>query len=154
MTMKRFAVFTIAITLLALAVPSIALAGEDALDEVNAARAARGLRPFLRDPGLTAGAINVADFRAARRIAGHTQNDFAGLPEGARADSAGCAAWPPSLGWGSCCWTENWVEAGAAWAMGSDGLRYMHIFVRGGGGGGGVTSAGDFYQPRRFFSRR
>ena len=109
--------------------------GEDALDEVNAARAARGLRPFIRDEGLIQAAIHCADFRAARLIAGHTSSDFAFLPSGASADAAGCAAWPPSMGWGSCCWTENYQYAGAAWAMGRDGQRYMHIFVRGGGGG-------------------
>jgi hypothetical protein len=105
-------------------------AGEDALDEVNATRAARGLRPFIKDDGLTAGAINVADFRAARLMAGHTSNDFAGLPEGYTARAAGCAAWEPSMGWGACCTYENYRYAGAAWAMGRDGRRYMHLFVR------------------------
>ena len=56
-----------------------AWAGNDALAQVNAARAARGLKPFIKDADLTAGAINVADFRAARLMAGHTSNDFAGL---------------------------------------------------------------------------
>jgi len=107
-----------------------ALAGEDALAEVNAARAVRGLRPFLKDADLTAGAINVADFRAARLMAGHTGNDFAGLPEGCTATAAGCAAWEPSWGWGACCTYENHRYAGAAWAIGRDGRRYMHLFVR------------------------
>jgi len=105
-------------------------AGEDALAEVNAARAARGLKPFAKDAELTAGAINVADFRAARLMAGHTSNDFAGLPSGARASAAGCAAWQPSWGWGACCTYENWTHAGAAYAIGKDGRRYMHLFVR------------------------
>lgn len=102
----------------------------EALDEVNAARAARGLRPFVRDDGLTAAAKSAARFRAARRLAGHTPNDFAHLPPGANANAAGCAAWPPELGWGSCCCYENWTYAGAAWALGSDGQRYMHLYVR------------------------
>ena len=55
-------------------------AGVDALAEVNATRAARGLAPFIKDASLTAGAINVADFRAARLMEGHTANDFGGLP--------------------------------------------------------------------------
>ena len=105
-------------------------AGEDALAEVNAARAARGLTPFIKDPELTAGAINVADFRATRLIAGHTSDDFAGLPAGCTARAAGCAAWEPSLGWGACCTYENYRYAGAAWAMGRDGRRYMQLFVR------------------------
>jgi hypothetical protein len=105
-------------------------AGEDALSEVNAVRAARGLKPFIKDADLTAGAINVADFRAARLTAGHTSNDFSGLPVGCSATAAGCAAWDPSLGWGACCTYENYTYAGAAWALGRDGRRYMHLFVR------------------------
>jgi hypothetical protein len=105
-------------------------AGEDALAEVNAARAARGLKPFIKDADLTAGAINLADYRAARLLAGHTSNDFAGLPVGCTATAAGCAAWEPSWGWGSCCSYENHTYAGAAWAMGRDGRRYMHLFVK------------------------
>lgn len=105
-------------------------AGEDALAEVNAARAARGLKLFIKDADLTAGAINVADFRAARLMAGHTGNDFSGLPVGSSASAAGCAAWEPTWGWGACCTYENYTYAGAAWAMGKDGRRYMQIFVR------------------------
>jgi hypothetical protein len=105
-------------------------AGSDALAEVNAARAARGLRPFLKDDNLTAGAINVAEFRAARLMAGHTANDFGGLPVGCTASAAGCAAWEPSFGWGACCTYDNYTYAGAAWAVGRDGRRYMHLFVR------------------------
>jgi hypothetical protein len=102
----------------------------DALEEVNQARARRGLRPFIRDHGLTQAAASAAGYRAAHRMAGHTPNDFAHLPPGSHATSAGCAAWPPSMGWGSCCWQENFTYAGASYAMGDDGLRYMHLFVR------------------------
>ena len=109
---------------------AISWAGEDALAEVNAARATRGLRPFIKDGALTVGAIKVADFRAARLIPGHTNNDFAGLPAGSSAAAAGCAAWEPSWGWGACCTYDNYTYAGAAWAMGRDGRRYMHLFVR------------------------
>jgi len=108
----------------------VSRAGKDALDEVNAARAARGLRPFIKDDDLTSGAINVADFRAARLMAGHTSNDFAGLPPGCTATSAGCAAWEPDWGWGACCTYDNYTYAGAAWALGRDGRRYMHLFVK------------------------
>ena len=115
-------------------VPAIDLSqfgATEALDEVNAWRAARGLYPFIRDDGLTQGAANVAAFRAQRRMAGHTSNDFGGLPAGATAKASGCAAWAPSLGWGSCCMDDVGPRyAGAAWAMGSDGRRYMHLFVR------------------------
>jgi hypothetical protein len=113
-----------------LTMTGLARAGEDALAEVNAARAARGLRPFIKDTGLTAGAINVADFRAERLMAGHTSNDFAGLPAGCTANAAGCAAWEPSWGWGACCTYEHYTYAGAAWTVGRDGRRYMQLFVR------------------------
>ena len=103
---------------------------QDALDEVNAARAARGLPPFVRDPGLTQGAMNVAVLRASRLTQGHTANDFAGLPPGSSATASGCAAWPASLGWGACCTYDRYTHAGAAWATGSDGRRYMQLFVR------------------------
>ena len=102
----------------------------DALDEVNAVRAARGLRPYARDEGLTTGAMNAAKFRAERRITGHTANDFAYLPSGSFAPAAGCAAWEPGMGWGACCTYENWTYAGAAYFVGNDGRRYMHLFVR------------------------
>jgi hypothetical protein len=88
------------------------------------------LRPFIKCEGLTAGAIHVAEFRAERLIVGHTSNDFNGLPAGYWAPAAGCAAWAPYIGWGSCCTYENWRYAGAGWAMGRDGRRYMHLFVR------------------------
>lgn len=110
--------------------PVNSLGANDALAEVNATRARRGLRPFLPDPLLTQGAMSCAQTRARSRIQGHLPNDFGHLPPGANARSAGCAAWEPSMGWGACCTYENHTYAGAAWAMGSDGRRYMHIFVR------------------------
>jgi hypothetical protein len=102
----------------------------EALDEVNAARAARGLRPFIHDANLTAAAAACAEFRAARLIAGHTSNDFAALPAGASASASGCAAWSPGDGWGACCTYEGYTYGGAAYATGRDGRRYMHLFVR------------------------
>jgi uncharacterized protein YkwD len=104
--------------------------GGDGLDEVNAKRAARGLRPFLRDEGLAQAARSCAQFRAARGLAGHTSNDFAFVPAGTFARSAGCAASEASWGWMSCCVYENFTYAGAAWVTGRDGRRYMHLFVR------------------------
>lgn len=103
----------------------------EALDEVNAARAKRGLRPFVKCDLLTTGAVNAATHRAARRIEGHIPGgDFAFLPAGASATAAGCAAWPTGYGWGACCTYESFTHAGAAYAMGNDGRRYMHLFVR------------------------
>ena len=102
----------------------------DGLDEVNAKRAAHGLRPFLRDEGLTQAARACAQFRAAHGLFGHTSNDFAFVPAGAHASSAGCAAYPAGYGWMSCCVYDNYTYAGAAWVTGRDGRRYMHLFVR------------------------
>ncbi len=102
----------------------------DALDEVNAARARRGLRPFMPDPALTQAALSCAQTRASRGIRGHLSNDFVALPPGANARAAGCGALEPSWGWGTCCTYESFTYAGAAWVMGGDGRRYMHIFVR------------------------
>jgi hypothetical protein len=103
---------------------------DDALAEVNAARARRGLRPFLPDPLLNQAARTCAKIRAASRIEGHLPSDFAHLPSGASATSAGCGALEPSWGWGTCCTYDNYNYAGAAWVMGADGQRYMHLFVR------------------------
>jgi hypothetical protein len=97
---------------------------------VNAERAKRGLRPYIRDDGLMAAAASAAAFRASRRIAGHTSNDFAHLPAGSSATAAGCAAWYPEWGFGACCMYEGWTYAGAAKVMGSDGKFYCHLFVR------------------------
>jgi uncharacterized protein YkwD len=103
---------------------------DDALAEVNSARAKRGLRPFQPDPLLNQAALACAKIRAANRIDGHLSNDFVHLPSGASATSAGCGALEPSWGWGTCCTFDNYTYAGAAWVMGFDGQRYMHLFVR------------------------
>lgn len=102
----------------------------DGLDEVNAKRAARGLRPFIRDDGLGLAARACAAFRARYGLFGHTSNDFAFVPVGTSAASAGCAAYTADQGWMSCCTYDNYTYAGAAWVTGSDGRRYMHLFVR------------------------
>lgn len=107
--------------------------GTDALDEVNRLRAASGLRPFIFDEGLTRAAKACADYRAANLIEGHCggqMGDFAFLPPGVMGTAAGCAAWDPASGWGSCCSHDSYTYAGAAWTMGRDGRRYMHLWVR------------------------
>jgi hypothetical protein len=126
----RFAILCFAMISLACFAPRPSAAATDALNEVNAVRTARGLRPFLRDDGLTRAAAGCADFRAVRLMAGHTGNDFSAVPAGAYAAATGCAAWGSEWGWGSCCTYENWTYAGAAWTPGRDGRRYMHLFVR------------------------
>lgn len=106
-----------------------ALKAHECLGEVNMVRNLKGLGRFAYSQGLTEGAVAAAVYRAEHLMAGHTRNDFAYLPEGVNAGAAGCAAWPPDMGWGACCTYENWKVAGAAYALGSDGKRYMHLFV-------------------------
>ena len=103
---------------------------QDALEVLNRQRAARGLRPYLRDEGLTRAAMGCAKFRAERLIRGHTANDFASLPKGVHAPVAGCAAWPKGGGFGACEAYGRWRYCGAAWCVGRDGLVYCHAFYR------------------------
>lgn len=105
-------------------------AAVDALAEVNAARALRGLPPFTHDPALEQAARTCAELRAKLLLAGHTANDFAALPPGVTAAAAGCGALSPSWGWGSCCTYDSCRYAGAAVVTGADGRRFMHLFVR------------------------
>lgn len=119
-----------ALILACLAAPVL---GADALAEVNAAREARGLRPFIRDDGLVAAAEAAARFRAERLLAGHSQNDFAFLPAGCTASAAGCGAMDSSWGFQACAMYENHTHAGAASVRGRDGKIYHHLFVRNGG---------------------
>src|SRR4051812_6244002 len=79
---------------------SVAFGATDALDEVNATRARRGLSPFVRDTGLSVAASKAADSRAVYLCAGHTSNDFGFVPSGSQATAAGCAAWSDEWGWG------------------------------------------------------
>lgn len=111
----------------------------DGLDELNAYRAQRGLKPFARDANLSAAAGAAADYRATHLIKGHVNvnvggrqySDYDFLPAGTpRAHATGCAAAGDEWGWLSCCAEENWTFAGAAWTRGRDGKRYMHLFVR------------------------
>ncbi len=118
-----------------------AVASGDGLDELNAKRATRGMRPYIRDAGLTAAAFACAEYRARHLTFGHTSNDFGFLPPGVRADSAGCAAYPESYGWLSCEMWESHSHAGAAWVMGRDGRRFMHVFIRNGGPAAAVEPA-------------
>lgn len=112
--------------------PDAAPAINDGLDEVNAKRAARGLPPFQRDYNLTLAAHGAASYRASYRMFGHVTGgigDFQFLPAGAKADAAGCAAYPMQDGWLSCCTYDSATYAGAAWVTGADNKRYMHLFI-------------------------
>lgn len=109
---------------------TVTVGSTSALDEVNAKRAARGLKPYIFDPLLTIAAERAASERASRLVRGHLANDFVYLPAGATANAAGCGALEPSWGWGACCTFENWTYAGAAAVPGRDGRIYYHLFVR------------------------
>lgn len=104
-----------------------------ALAEVNAKRAQRGLKAYVYDADLTKAAKACAEYRAKNLIFGHVMGgmgDFQFLPPGVSAESAGCAAYPASYGWMSCCVYDNYTYGGAAWALGRDNKRYMHLYVR------------------------
>lgn len=108
---------------------------EDALAEVNKTRAERGLKPYIHDPLLAKGALACAKYRAERLIAGHCpgqMGDFAFLPSEVSVNGVvgGCAAWTPDWGWGACATYDNYTYCGAAYVVGSDGRRYMHLFVK------------------------
>jgi hypothetical protein len=107
-----------------------ALEATDALDRLNSQRVQRGLRPYIRDDMLTAGAKQAAGWRAARLMAGHSVNDFSALPKGAIATTAGCAAWPVEFEFGACGAYDGYTYAGAATAIGRDGRAYHHAFYR------------------------
>ncbi len=138
-------------------------AADDALDQVNAQRAARGLPAYVRDPNLTAAAMAAADYRAAHLMFGHvpgTPGDFAFLPAGMSTEgvAGGCAAYPAHMGFLACATYDSYTYAGAARTMGADGKMYNHIFVSGGPASttglhaSGSASAG--YSPRRGLLRR
>ena len=102
----------------------------DALIEVNIARARRGLPAFIHDVNLYRAAEGCAQFRADRRIKGHTSNDFAALPPGTSARSAGCGAMEASWGFQACEVYSRYTYAGAASVRGANGIVYHHLFVR------------------------
>ena len=106
----------------------------DALDEVNRWRQSHGLIPFIRDHLLTIGADKCAKYRATNLIRGHTDNDFA---FGGGPSQTGAGAWRPGLvttsgeTFGACLTdSRSHTYAGASYAYGSDGLRYMSLFCR------------------------
>ncbi len=101
----------------------------DALAELNADRAKRGLPAYQRDEALTQAASAAATYRAERLMSGHTGNDFAFLPTGVKADAAGCAMWKD--GFGACTMhSTEYTTAGAAFVIGKNGMRFCHLFVR------------------------
>jgi len=120
------------VLVLCVGLPILAADPPDALAAVNALRAQRGLSPYLPDPHLQKAAQACAEYRATYLIEGHTSNDFAFVSvQSWPATATGCVAWEPRWGWGSCCtYDRGYTYAGAGWALGSDGRRYMSLFVR------------------------
>lgn len=126
----------------------------DALSEVNACRKQKGLFAYKHDECLTLAAKCAAKYRAKHRISGHCTNlplsDFYFIPRkhkqpkvfvyNVSSCAAGCAAWPKNslnavnnpggYSWGSCCTYDTQYNYAGAWEeIGSDGIRYMHLFV-------------------------
>jgi len=129
--MQKFKSAIVVVTCLIIALFGVVcFSADDALETLNRQRASRGLRPYVRDEGLSLGADSAAAYRAKYCIEGHTNNDFQFLPQGSRASAAGCAAWHWSGEFGACACYENYTYAGAAWYTGKDGRVYMHLFVR------------------------
>ena len=104
----------------------------DAMGEVNAKRAAKGLPPLIADPLLSQGAYECAKRRASRHIHGHLpESDFSCLPAGAHATVGGAGALEDFWGWETCAYdSTQYTVGGAAWVRGSDGRRYMSFFGR------------------------
>lgn len=105
----------------------------DPLAQVNARRAARGLRPYIADPGLTEAATAAVQYRARLRIRGHVQGgmgDFRFLPAGVEARAAGADWYGATEEFATCAMTDNYTYAGAASAVGPDGQWYHQLFVR------------------------
>lgn len=103
----------------------------DALAELDADRAKRGLYPYQYDAELTKAAATLATYRAEHRITGHVggqMGDFAFMPSGL-AECTGCAAWKD--GFGACqMHGTTYRTAGAAKVRGADGLFYCHLVLR------------------------
>jgi hypothetical protein len=121
---------------------------KDALAELNKQRQQRGLKPYLKDDGLTKAAFAAASYRAKNHIQGHIpgqHGDFAYLPEGSHADAAGAGALTPDWGFATCAMYDSYEFAGAAWCMGNDGRKYCHLFVR----GGSSANSNESRRPRR-----
>lgn len=108
-------------------VSSVAWA-DNAIEQVNRQRAAKGLPPFINDPGLQQAAEACCNYRAKNCIEGHCNNDFQFVPAGTYCPVAGCAAWRWDGTFGACALYDNYRYAGCAWYMGRDGRCYMHAF--------------------------
>lgn len=102
----------------------------DALDELNARRQVRGLRPYLRDETMTLAAARCALVRAHYRIRGHLLDEYS-TPWTGGARSTGCAGNEVRHGFMACNDdATQYTYAGAAYVVGSDGRLYCHLFVR------------------------
>lgn len=113
--------------------PSVEVTVKDALDELNAQRAQRGLPPYRRDPALTKAAMKCASTRAKTHVHGHMQggmSDFTCLDAGVPCECTGAEApgqnYPP--GFWTCAMYDNYTVAGAARAFDERGEQYMSLF--------------------------
>lgn len=109
----------------------------EALDECNLQRQHFGLPPLIRDPELMRAAQRKAEWKAAHHVT--SQYGYDGHEGQTPPDDCieGCGALTPFWGWGTCetTLTGSW-PAGAGLAMGTDGRRYMVLWIRQGGQNG------------------
>lgn len=108
---------------------------KDGLDVVNARRKAMGLHPFIRNDKLFPFTRDQALRQGRGGFCGH---NGCNLGDGCSAEGVGTAS-AGGGDWNSCCWTENYREAAAAYTE-VGGTRYCAIHVLGGGSSGGGSS--------------
>ena len=104
---------------------------ENAMTEVNAKRALKGLPALQVDLLLCKAAHDCAKQRAARNIHGHLPESDFSYVHGTSATVGGCGALEDSWGWETCAYdSSQYTVGGAAWVRGPNGLRFMHFFGR------------------------
>lgn len=105
----------------------------DPLAQVNARRAAAGLRPYVLDPGLQHAATACVQYRARLRIRGHViggMGDFQFVPAGTSASAAGADGAGATAEFATCAMYDGYTAAGAASAQDANGNWYHQLFVR------------------------
>lgn len=105
----------------------------DPLAQVNARRAAAGLRPYVLDPGLQHAATACVQYRARLRIRGHViggMGDFQFVPAGTQASAAGADGPGATAEFATCAMYDGYTAAGAASAQDANGNWYHQLFVR------------------------
>ena len=125
------------VTVLALLISCSPIVKADSWDEMNAQRRNLGLPPLIQDEELMRCAQWKAEFMAAhhvKMIQGRPSTAYLGHlgPSMGPGYIEGCGAVTREWGWNSCAMrTLGQHRAGTGLAIGSDGLRYMCLLIRG-----------------------